>query len=70
MAGTTELLTVLSAGQLYIFAIVCVLFVPCISTIAVLMREHGAKKALLIAMFTLILGLLMGFIFNIIFKFI
>ena len=67
MAGTTELLTVLSAGQLYIFAIVCVLFVPCISTIAVLMREHGTKKALFIALFTLALGLLMGILFHFVF---
>jgi len=67
MGGTTELLTILTTQQLYIFAIVCVLFVPCISTIAVLMREHGVKKSLLISLFTLILGIGMGVLFNYIF---
>ena len=34
----------MTAGQLYTFAIVSVLFIPCISTIAVLYRQLGARS--------------------------
>lgn len=60
MAGTTDLATVLSSGQLYIFALVCALFIPCISTIAVLMRETGVRYAAMITIFTLCLGIGLG----------
>lgn len=60
MAGTTDLAAVLSSGQLYIFALVCALFIPCISTIAVLMRETGVRYAAMITVFTLCLGIGLG----------
>jgi ferrous iron transport protein B len=60
MAGTTDLATVLSNGQLYIFALVCALFIPCVSTIAVLMRETGIRYAAMITVFTLCLGIGLG----------
>ena len=60
MAGTTDLAAVLSSGQLYIFALVCALFIPCISTIAVLLRELGLRMAAVITLFTLILGIGLG----------
>ncbi|MDR0980611.1 MAG: ferrous iron transport protein B [Methanocalculaceae archaeon] len=60
MAGTTDLAAVLSGGQLYIFALVCALFIPCISTIAVLMRETGVRYAAMITVFTLCLGIGLG----------
>ena len=41
LSGTADLGSVMTAGQLYTFAIVSVLFVPCISTIAVLYRHWG-----------------------------
>lgn len=60
MAGTTDLAAVLSNGQLYIFALVCALFIPCISTIAVLMRETGVRYAAMITVLTLCLGIGLG----------
>ena len=60
LAGTPNLSAVLTSLQLYIFALVSTLFVPCISTIAVLSREMGLKTALLISGYTLVLGLLAG----------
>ncbi|MDV0444331.1 ferrous iron transport protein B [Methanorbis rubei] len=60
MGGTTDLASILSSSQLYIFALVCALFIPCISTIAVLMREIGTRRALMITVFTLCLGLGVG----------
>jgi ferrous iron transport protein B len=64
MGGTADLAAILSSGQLYIFALVCVLFVPCISTVAVLMREIGVKPAALITVFTLTLGISLGALLN------
>ena len=64
MGGTTDLASILSSGQLYIFALVCVLFVPCISTVAVLMKEIGVKPAALITVFTLTLGISLGALLN------
>jgi len=60
LAGTTDLITVMSRVQLYVFALVSTLFVPCISTIAVLNRELGVKVAALITAYTVLLGLGIG----------
>ena len=68
LAGTADLGAVMSASQLYIFAVVSVLFVPCISTIAVLYREMGLKIAAMVSCYTLCLGMVCGAILNFIFK--
>jgi len=60
LAGTADLGAVLSGVQLYIFAVVCVLFIPCISTIAVLIREIGKRWAILISLYTVALGIIVG----------
>jgi ferrous iron transport protein B len=64
LSGTADLGSVMTAGQLYTFAIVSVLFVPCISTIAVLYRQLGARIAILISVYTVFLGLTIGTIIN------
>ena len=60
MGGSADLLTIMTAPQLYIFALVCVLFVPCVSTIAVLAKQNGVKTAVGISLFTVTLGIVMG----------
>lgn len=60
LAGTAELDTVMTGLQLYTFAVVSTLFVPCISTIAVLRRELGSRLAALITVYTVLLGLGIG----------
>ena len=60
LAGTANLGAVLSSLQLYIFAVVTVLFVPCLATITVLLREVGSKITLAITVYTVALGLLVG----------
>ncbi|HNY88953.1 MAG TPA: ferrous iron transport protein B [Methanoregulaceae archaeon] len=65
LAGTADLGSVLSMAQIYIFAVVSVLFVPCIATIAVLRKEVGTRMAIVIAAYTLALGLLAGAVLNI-----
>ena len=65
LAGTADLGSVLTMAQIYIFAVVSVLFVPCIATIAVLKKEIGTRMALVISACTLVVGLLAGAILNI-----
>ena len=60
LAGTADLGAVLSSLQLYIFAVVTVLFVPCLATITVLLREVGSRITLAITVYTVALGLLIG----------
>jgi ferrous iron transport protein B len=64
LAGTADIGSVMSMAQIYIFAVVSVLFIPCISTIAVLYREIGAKMALVISLFTFCSGILIGALLN------
>ncbi|MCM2466286.1 ferrous iron transport protein B [Methanoculleus oceani] len=60
LAGTADLGAVLSSLQLYVFAVVTVLFVPCLATITVLVREVGSRITLAITLYTVALGLLIG----------
>jgi len=64
LAGTADLGSVLSMAQIYIFAVVSVLFIPCIATIAVLRKEVGTRMAIVIAAYTLALGILAGAVLN------
>jgi len=66
LAGTADLPAVLTMGQIYIFAVVSVLFIPCISTIGVLAKVVGARITLLVSFYTLILGILIGALINLI----
>lgn len=60
LAGTANLGAVLTALQLYVFAVVTVLFVPCLATITVLVREVGSRITLAVTVYTVALGLLIG----------
>ncbi|HVP95453.1 MAG TPA: ferrous iron transport protein B [Methanoregulaceae archaeon] len=60
LAGTPALNTVMTSVQLYIFAIVNTLFIPCISTIAVLYKQTGLKTVVLVSLFTVLLGISIG----------
>jgi ferrous iron transport protein B len=67
LAGTANLSAVMTELQIYIFAVMSAFFVPCISTMAVLSRENGWKVALLITVYTLLLGIAIGAMINLIF---
>jgi ferrous iron transport protein B len=67
LAGTANLPLALSALQIYIFAIMSALFVPCISTMAVLSRENGWKIAALVTVYTVLLGIGIGAMINLVF---
>ena len=60
LAGTADLGAVLTSLQLYIFAVVTVLFIPCLATITVLLREVGSRITLAVTIYTVALGLFIG----------
>ena len=68
LAGTANLGSVMTSVQLYTFAIVSVLFVPCVSTVAVLYKQLGARIAILTSAYSLFLGLFIGALINILMK--
>ena len=68
LSGTADLGSVMTSVQLYTFAIVSILFIPCISTVAVLYKQLGAKIAFLTSAYSLFLGILIGVIINILMK--
>jgi len=60
VAGTSNLATFMSPLQLFVFALVVAIYIPCIATIAVLGREVGWKWAVLITVSTFLLALIVG----------
>ena len=60
LAGTADLGSVLTSLQLYIFSVVTVLFIPCLATITVLLREVGSRITIAITIYTISLGLFIG----------
>jgi ferrous iron transport protein B len=61
--GVTEsssLLEFMSRGQIFTFALVCAVYIPCVATLGVIWRELGARDSLAIAASTVVLALLLG----------
>lgn len=59
-AGASDLLRFMDKGQIFTYALVNTLYVPCIATIAVLAHELGWRRAVMISAFTVALALLAG----------
>ncbi len=55
-----NLLMFMTPIQIFVFALVVTIYIPCVAAIAVLGRELGWKTALLIMIFTIVLALLVG----------
>jgi len=53
-------LTTLSNIQMIVFALVTMIYIPCLATIAACLREFGWKKALAIAVVDIALALFLG----------
>ena len=60
MMGTTNFALILTPAQMFVFAFVVMLYVPCVATIAVLLREFGAKKAALISLVEVAVSISLG----------
>jgi len=56
----SNLLIFMTPLQIFVFALVVTIYIPCVATIAVLGKELGWKNALLIMAFTIILALVIG----------
>jgi ferrous iron transport protein B len=64
LAGTAIFSDVMSPLQIYVFALVATIYVPCAATIAVIGKELGWKNMILISGFTIILSIIVGTIAN------
>jgi ferrous iron transport protein B len=56
----SNLLSFMRPDQIVVYALVNTLYVPCVATIAILAKELGWRRALLISGFTVVLALLVG----------
>jgi ferrous iron transport protein B len=57
---TPNLGTVMTPQQMYVFALIVMLYVPCVSTIAALRREFGNRRAALVSIGEVVLALALG----------
>ena len=57
---TTNFSTVLTPLQMIVFTLVAMFYVPCIATIAALVKEFGWKKALFITVFEITFAIVLG----------
>lgn len=60
LVGTSDFATILTPTQMIVYATVTMLYIPCVATIAVLIREFGYRKALAIAVFEVGFAILIG----------
>jgi len=58
--GTTNFAQVLSPAQMITLAIVSIFYIPCIATIAVLLKEFGWKKTMAITIFEITFAIILG----------
>jgi ferrous iron transport protein B len=60
LLGTTNFALVLSPVQMVVFTLVAMLYIPCIATVAALVKDFGWKKALFITVFEIAFATLVG----------
>jgi ferrous iron transport protein B len=60
LLGTTNFAQVLTPVQMIVFTLVAMFYIPCIATIAALVREFGSKKALFITVFEIAFAIIVG----------
>ncbi|MBN2104503.1 ferrous iron transport protein B [bacterium] len=60
--GTRDLLSVMTLGQILVFTVFVVFYVPCLGTIGVLGKQVKARRTLLIVVVTFFIALMLGMI--------
>lgn len=60
LLGTTNFAQVLTPLQMIVFTLVAMFYIPCIATIAALVREFGWKKALSITVLEIVFAIFLG----------
>jgi ferrous iron transport protein B len=58
--GTTNFALILTPTQMFVFAFVVMIYIPCIATLAVLVRQFGLKTAALIGLTEVALAVVLG----------
>jgi ferrous iron transport protein B len=64
LQGTSDLSLVLTDGQMFVFALVMAVFMPCLAAFAVMLKEFGVKSTLMVAAASMSLALVMGAVAN------
>jgi ferrous iron transport protein B len=64
LAGTSNLAAALTSHQMFVFALVMAIFMPCLATFAVMVREFGLKSTLGVTASSISLALVMGAVAN------
>ncbi len=65
LAGTANFAAVMTPVQMYQFAVITTIYVPCVATIAVLKHELGIKDTASIVLFTIFLALGVGILIRV-----
>jgi len=60
LLGTTNFSLILTPLQMIVFSLVTMLYIPCIATIAALIKELGWKKASIITIFEILFAIFVG----------
>jgi ferrous iron transport protein B len=60
LLGTTNFAQVLTPVQMVVFTLVALFYIPCVATIAALVREFGLKKAIFITVFEIAFAISVG----------
>ncbi|MCU0859060.1 MAG: ferrous iron transport protein B [Thermoplasmata archaeon] len=64
--GTSDLAMVLTPDQMFVFALVMAVFMPCLAALAVLVKEFGTRSTAIVAAASIALALALGGLANII----
>ncbi len=64
LQGTSDLSLVLTDGQMFVFALVMAVFMPCLAAFAVMLKEFGVKSTIMVAAASMSLALVMGAVAN------
>ncbi|MEM3018374.1 MAG: ferrous iron transport protein B, partial [Candidatus Bathyarchaeia archaeon] len=60
LAGTTDFQQILQPIQMIVFTLVTMIYIPCIATIAALVREFGWRRAIGVSIIDILLALTLG----------
>ncbi len=60
LLGTTNFAAVLTPIQMIVFTLVAIFYIPCIATIAALVKEYDWKKAISITLFEIVFAIALG----------
>jgi ferrous iron transport protein B len=60
LVGTTNFIQFFTPIQMVVFTLVAMFYIPCVATVAALVKEFGYKKALFITVFEIIFAIILG----------